>query len=92
MPDTGSGWNKEAGRTVARESVFDGYITEAEYARQRGVTIRTCQRDRALRKAPPYVVLGNRVLYRIDSVRDWLEERERGKGSGRRSNRQASER
>jgi len=80
------------GPTVRHESVFDGYITEAEYARRRGVTIRTCQRDRALRKAPPHVVLGNRVFYRIDSVRDWLEARERGKDSSAHSNRSANRR
>ena len=60
-----------------RPSVFDDYITEAEYARQRGVSVRTCQRDRALRQAPPHVILGNRVYYRVDAVRQWLETRER---------------
>ena len=58
-------------------SVFDGYITEAEYARQRGVSVRTCQRDRALRKAPPHVPYGNHIYYRVDAVRQWLEARER---------------
>ncbi len=58
-------------------SIFDGYITEAEYARQRGVSLRTCQRDRALRIAPPHVMIGRRVYYNIDSVRKWFEERER---------------
>ena len=57
--------------------VFAGFITEAEYARQRGVSLRTCQRDRALRKAPPHVVIGRTVYYRIDSIREWLINRER---------------
>ncbi len=35
--------------------LLQGYLSEEEYARQRGVTLRTCQRDRALRQAPPYV-------------------------------------
>lgn len=61
-----------------RSSIFEGYITEVEYARQRGVSVRTCQRDRALRQAPPHVILGNRIFYRIDAVRTWLEARERG--------------
>ena len=60
-----------------RFSVFEGYITEIEYARQRGVSVRTCQRDRALRHAPPHVILGNRVFYRVDSIRTWLKDRER---------------
>lgn len=57
--------------------IFDGYISEAEYARQRGVSVRTCQRDRALRQAPPHVVLGNRVFYRVDAIRRWLDAQER---------------
>ncbi len=60
-----------------RSSIFEGYIPEVEYARQRGVSVRTCQRDRALRQAPPHVILGNRVFYRVDAIRTWLEARER---------------
>lgn len=59
------------------DSIFAGYISEPEYARQRGVTIRTCQRDRALRQAPPHVVLGKKVFYRVEAVRTWLEANER---------------
>ena len=44
-----------------------GYIPEEEYARQRGVTLRTCQRDRALRQAPPYVVIGRQIYYNVES-------------------------
>ena len=62
---------------IGNPSIFDGYITEAEYARQRSVSVRTCQRDRALRQAPPHVILGKRVFYRIDAVRAWLEVQER---------------
>ena len=77
MTDIKSHHGADDGSKAQNESVFDGYITETEYARQRGVTIRTCQRDRALRQAPPHVVLGNRVFYRVDAVRNWLEARER---------------
>ncbi len=62
---------------VQQMSVLDGFLSEKEYARQRGVTIRTCQRDRALRQSPPYVVIGRRVYYRIEAVRDWLLKLER---------------
>jgi hypothetical protein len=58
-------------------SVFDGYISEVEYALQRGVSLRTCQRDRALRKSPPHCVLGKQVYYRISAVRAWLLQQER---------------
>jgi len=56
---------------------LDGFISEEQYARQRGVTIRTCQRDRQLRKAPPYVKLGRCIFYRIEAVREWLIRNER---------------
>lgn len=59
------------------EHILDGFISEAEYARQRGVSVRTCQRDRQLRQAPPFVIVGRRVFYRVDGVREWLKSRER---------------
>jgi hypothetical protein len=58
-------------------SLLEGYISEQEYARQRGVSLRTCQRERALRKAAPHVVLGKNVYYRIIAVREWLVRQER---------------
>jgi hypothetical protein len=61
----------------AFDQVFDGYLTEQEYAHQRGVTIRTCQRDRALRQAPPHVIIGSKVYYRVEAVRAWLLKNER---------------
>ena len=66
-----------AANVDATPNVFEGYISEFEYARQRGVSVRTCQRDRALRHAPPHVALGKTIFYRVDAVRAWLEARER---------------
>lgn len=63
--------------TSADSDIFLGYIDEAEYCRQRGISLRTAQRDRQLRQSPPYTVVGQRVMYRIDSIRAWLLERER---------------
>ncbi|RMH41655.1 MAG: hypothetical protein D6688_11250 [Alphaproteobacteria bacterium] len=51
-------------------------MSEEEYAARRGVSLRTCQRDRQLRQSPPYVVIGRRVYYRIEAVREWLLARE----------------
>ena len=65
------------GATQASVDLFAGYISETEYARQRGVSLRTCQRDRALRKAPPYVLIGKQVYYRVAAVREWLLAQER---------------
>ena len=56
--------------------IFGDYVTEAEYARQRGVSVRTCQRDRALRNAPPHIVLGKTVYYRVAAIRQWLVAQE----------------
>lgn len=67
----------ERAATVAPPTDFlDGFISEEEYAARRGVSLRTCQRDRQLRQSPPFVVVGRRVYYRIEAVRDWLLARE----------------
>ena len=64
--------------TAANEPDFlTGYVCEEEYARRRGVSLRTCQRDRQLRQAPPYVQFGRRIYYRIEAVREWLKKNER---------------
>lgn len=56
---------------------LEGYVSEEEYARRRGVSLRTCQRDRQLRQGPPYVQFGRRIYYRVEAVRDWLVRHER---------------
>ena len=61
----------------ASTDFLEGYISEPEYARRRGVTLRTCQRDRQLRKAPPYIKFGRQIFYRIDAVREWIMKNER---------------
>ena len=60
-----------------RSSDFlDDFVSETDYAARRGVSVRTCQRDRQLRQAPPYVRFGRRIYYRIDAVREWLVKNE----------------
>lgn len=61
----------------AAEDFLTGFISEEKYALQRRVSIRTCQRDRRLRKAPPFIQLGKQIYYRVDALRDWLIKRER---------------
>jgi hypothetical protein len=56
---------------------LEGYVSEEDYARRRGVSLRTCQRDRQLRQAPPYVQFGRRIYYRVEAVREWLVKNER---------------
>jgi hypothetical protein len=60
----------------ATPDFLEGFIAEEDYAARRGVSVRTCQRDRQLRKSPPFVVIGRRVFYRVKAVRDWLLARE----------------
>ena len=61
----------------ASTDFLEGFISEPDYARRRGVTLRTCQRDRQLRKAPPYTKLGRQIFYRVDALRGWLIKHER---------------
>ena len=69
--------DSEAPSESASTDFLVGFISEQEYALRRGVTLRTCQRDRQLRKAPPHIKLGRRILYRVNAVRDWLVKNER---------------
>jgi hypothetical protein len=71
--------NSDEGREVSTaptSDFLDGFISEEAYAARRGVSLRTCQRDRQLRQSPPYVLIGRQVYYRIEAVRDWLLARE----------------
>jgi hypothetical protein len=47
-------------------------MTEAEYAELRGVSVRTIQRERALRIGPPFIKLGAKVFYRPAAIEAWL--------------------
>jgi hypothetical protein len=67
----------EAAPDLTGSDFLQGFISEREYARGRGVTLRTCQRDRQLRKAPPYTKLGRQIFYRIDALREWMVNHER---------------
>jgi len=67
----------ETNATPAGPDFLDGFVTEEEYARRRGVSLRTCQRDRQLRQSPPYVQFGRRIYYRVEAVREWLVRNER---------------
>lgn len=62
-------------RTVQQD--MDLRDVEQEYCRQRNISQRTAQRDRQLRQSPPYAVVGNKVYYRIEAVREWLRNLER---------------
>jgi len=47
-------------------------ISEAEFARQRGVSLLTVQRERRRRQGPNYIKLGRIYYYRSVSIENWL--------------------
>lgn len=57
-------------------NILDGYATRKQIAKSIGVTERTIARWTDLRDGLPVTKIGNHVLYRIDSVRDWIAARE----------------
>ena len=52
-------------------------LSEEEYARQRGVSVRTIQRERAMRTGPAYIKLGQKVYFRPAAIEAWLLAQER---------------
>lgn len=58
-------------------SILDGYISERQLAEQIGRTVRTVRRWAALREGPPRTRVGKQVLYRLESVREWLASLEK---------------
>ena len=72
--------------------VLDGYLRREELTQQFGLSPRTIDGVEALRKGPPRVCIGRTILYKVESVRDWLDSSEGRMGSAikiqRRSSRQ----
>jgi hypothetical protein len=59
------------------DDVLKGYLTPEELAKQLHKAPRTIMRWRHTRVGPPPTVFGQTVLYSVDTVRKWLESRER---------------
>jgi hypothetical protein len=47
-------------------------ISEEQYAEDRGVSLRTAQRERALRASPPFIKMGRKIFYRPAAIEAWL--------------------
>ena len=56
-------------------SVLDGYISEADLARQLNRSVRTLQRLAARRLGPPRTKIGRLIFYNVEHVRDWISQR-----------------
>lgn len=57
--------------------VLSEWLTQAELAAEMRVSVDTLRRWGARRIGPPSIKLGMRVLYRRESVREWLRSREK---------------
>lgn len=55
---------------------LENLLTEATYAALRGVSVRTVQRERALRAGPPFIKLGKSIFYRPEAVDAWIMSKE----------------
>ena len=67
-------------RAPDEPDVFAGYITAAQLARQRGLSIHALRAERRRPDGPPFTRDGQRVLYSVQKFRDWLESREEKSG------------
>jgi len=52
------------------------FLTRADVARFLSVSSRTIARWEHLRQGPPRIKIGNRILYRRESLLDWLKSHE----------------
>lgn len=60
-------------------------IPENEYAAQRGVSVRTVQRERAQRMGPPFIKLGRTIYYRPAAIEAWLLAQEQSQPRAKQS-------
>lgn len=58
-------------------SVLSEWLTQGELASELRVSVDTIRRWSARRIGPPSIKLGARVLYRRETVKDWLRSREK---------------
>lgn len=57
--------------------ILDEYLNRDQLAAELNVTPRTIIRWQDMPDGLPHVQLGGRILYRIASIKTWLESRER---------------
>jgi predicted DNA-binding transcriptional regulator AlpA len=56
--------------------LLDSYLTEAELAAELGLKPRSLWRWRREKRGPNPIMVGNKVLYAIESVHAWLKKHE----------------
>ena len=67
------------GIAVPQTHILDGFITREQLAAELGKSPRTIDRWEVRRIGPPRVIVGRTILYRVESVREWLQSCERRK-------------
>jgi predicted DNA-binding transcriptional regulator AlpA len=61
---------------VMTMSVLEGYVSKPELAAQLQKSTRTLDRLERQRIGPPRTVIGRLILYKVDSVKEWLNGQE----------------
>ncbi len=56
--------------------VLSGFLTKEQFAQELRRSTRTLDRWDSLRIGPPRTYVGKTPLYRVESVREWLENQE----------------
>ncbi len=58
-------------------TALEGYVSKEQLAEQLGKSARALDRWESLRIGPPRTYVGKTPMYRLESVREWLEGQER---------------
>lgn len=66
-------------------ALIDDLLSEADMAKEIGVSVRTVKRWRAMPNGLPYVPIGKRIFYRRASFQKWVETLERWPNQRRKS-------
>lgn len=66
-----------AGGCEVDGTVLSEWLTQGDLAAELRISVDTLRRWAARRIGPPSIKLGARVLYRRESVREWLRSREK---------------
>jgi hypothetical protein len=70
--------------STLRDNLLDGYVTENEMAKARGVQPRTLRAERQRGEGPPWLKASNKILYSAEGFREWLKSLERSPVRARR--------
>lgn len=49
------------------------YLSPRQFFQLAGVSVKSQEAMRSLRKGPPYYKVGGRVRYKLQDIRDWIE-------------------